>query len=200
MRHLRQSRKGSLLLSRMPQHRQVSANTRTQAAKRSRLRMQILRQANTPGKATTSSAGQAERGTFLIRIRIFGSQKLVRAVSATLAVKVLRMAAHGSWRGHINLWGTQAKRSRRNHELRREIGANPGNAGVRPGATGLIFRRGVSAARSAVQAQSRKRAPSPERSDGEGGGRGVSPRSARPMRPGAVCRAVELLPLHLTEV
>jgi hypothetical protein len=32
---------------------------------------------------------------------------------------------------------------KRAYELRREVGANSGNAGARPGATGLIFRRGV---------------------------------------------------------
>jgi len=51
--------------------------------------------------------------------------------------------------------------TRRFLELRREIGANPGNAGVQPGATSLVFRRGVCFwADAPLQAQSDKRAPS----------------------------------------
>ncbi len=43
---------------------------------------------------------------------------------------------------HIDLWAGLVKQFGGNHELRREIGAILGNAGVRPRATGLISRRG----------------------------------------------------------
>jgi hypothetical protein len=58
-------------------------------------------------------------------------------------------------------------------KLRRKTGANPGNAGVRPGATSLVFRRGVCIEADApLQAQSAKRAPSSRARFGAGRGRG----------------------------
>jgi hypothetical protein len=150
------------------------ANARTTAPERPCLRMQNLRQATTGGKATANPAGQTQRGAVLTGGLNFGSQKFARAVSGTLGAKALQIAADGPRKEHINLWGGQAKQSRHNHELRWGIGANPGNAGVRPGATGLVSRRGVSVRRSAIQAQSHKRTVDVPR-----------------MRPGAVCRAVD---------
>ena len=37
----------------------------------------------------------------------------------------------------------KSRQQERVNELRRKTGANPGNAGVQPGATSLVFRRGV---------------------------------------------------------
>lgn len=140
---LRQPGAESLLLPRMPQYCQVSANTGTTAAERPCLRMQNLRQANKTREATATSARRSEGGTSLIRTGRFSSQKLVHALSAMATVEVLLISAERLCPEHINLWDDEKRCPQVNHDLRREADANPGNAGMRPGATGLTFRRGT---------------------------------------------------------
>ncbi len=162
----------------------------TPTTKRPCLRMQNLRQANTNRKATANFARGGKRETSLSRK--VSSQKLVHSVSAMLRVKVPFISTDGLSAARIILWNNAAGHRRVIQKLRREADANPGNAGMRPGATGLTSRRGIWLAVRPSQAQSDKCAPSPERSDGEGGGKGLIPRKEwHPKRPGAVCRAVD---------